>query len=463
MKVQLIEYLLRLSVIWGVLLLYYQFFMASNHHWRLRRFYLLSTYLLGICIPLLPSLSWSQMPETLPSLQIGTALSLSFEAPISGAKEEAQANFSLWFWLAVFYLLGVLLQVIFLLKNLWQIQRWKARGSNQSFGSYRIIEHRTIPSPFAGWRTIFLPTTIERDLHAIACLHEAAHLKSHHNQERLPLIIGQVFLWFHPLQWYYIHCLNTVQEFQADEAVLQHVPTKTYGHILIQQSMLPTHSWQAGLFASPLKQRIYMMTRQKNKQAWRLPQMSIFLVLLGLLIFGCSDIMDTSPPNYDHLLSHLEVDQAPILLGSDVTSTPDQAINRSFLEKVYRNIKYPASARNNGLEGFAVAGFIIDEQGKLHSLSFWTRDGNYLVDKQGNLSHTNSQSPYIKESDDMEEIVITGYGTSQQEPANSASNMKVLLEEIARVLSELPDWTPAQKDGKVVPVFMDLAFRFKLE
>lgn len=73
------------------------------------------------------------------------------------------------------------------------------------------------------------------------------------------------------------------------------------------------------------------------------------------------------------------------------------------------------------------------------------------------------QPPFSRGSDDMDQIVIVGYGDSKQEKSKTPGDMQILVEELARVISELPDWTPAQKEHQAVPVFMDLAFRFKLE
>lgn len=436
-----VDYLLRLSIIWGALLVYYHFFLAKNHNWQLRRVYLFSTYLLGITIPLLPALQISQLPEVLPDLSV--IPNFTFEASAVQLEGAESSPTSWWLVLPLLYGIGVLIQLCLFLKNSWQIWRWKQIGEQRSFGRYAIVEHPSIPSPFAGWRTIFLPRKLDDELQSVACLHEAAHLRSHHNIERLPLVLGQILFWFHPLQWYYNHALSTVQEYQADEAVLQHIPTKTYGHILIQQSMQPTHQWQAGLFASPLKQRINMMVSQKNKQPWRLPQMGLFLGLLGLLVFSCSDFASGIKPGSEEIISYLEADQVPILVTSKEAPPEKSPFNRTILENIYRNIKYPKSARQAGLTGYVWAKFVIDENGKLRKLQFETQEG--VATK------------------DFETVVVTGYGTAKATGETGNVDMDILAQEVERVISELPDWKPALKDGKPVPVTMDMGVIFRLE
>lgn len=436
-----IDYLLRLTIVWGVLLLYYHLFLAKNHNWQLRRVYLFSTYLLGIIIPLLPAISVHQLPEALPDLSVIPNFAFQAEAiPLVGS-EASSLSWSLIF--PILYGLGVLLQASLFLQNSWQIRYWKKAGEKRHYGRYSLVEHPTIPSPFAGWRTIFIPSKLDEGLHSIACLHEAAHLRSHHNLERLPIVLGQIFFWFHPLQWYYNHALSTVQEYQADEAVLQHIPTKTYGHILIQQSMRPTHHWQAGLFASPLKQRINMMVRKKNRQPWRLPQLGLFLGLLGLLVFSCSDFVSSAKPGQAEVISYTEADQVPTLVTSKEPAPEQGPFNRSILENIYRNIKYPKAARQHGLTGFVWAKFIIDENGKLQELQLESQEG--VTNK------------------DFETVVVTGYGTPKAKGQASNVSMDILAQEVERVIGELPDWKPALKDGKPIPVTMDMGVVFRLE
>ena len=455
-----IDYLLRLSIIWGALLVYYHFFLAKNHNWQLRRVYLFSTYLLGILIPLLPAVQLNPLPEVLPDLSV--IPNFAFETAAVQLEAVESRAFSWWLVIPLLYGIGVFVQLCLFLKNSWQIWRWKQVGERSSFGRYAIVEHHSIPSPFAGWRTIFLPRKLDEELQSVACLHEAAHLRSHHNLERLPLALGQILFWFHPLQWYYNHALSTVQEYQADEAVLQHIPTKTYGHILIQQSMQPTHQWQAGLFASPLKQRINMMVSQKNKQPWRLPQMSLFLGLLGLLVFSCSDMMSPAGLDYENVISHLEADQAPVLVTRSEETPSKHFVNPTLLKTIYSTIKYPATARRDGIEGSILANFIVDEQGKLNALAFATPDGYFKADPSGKIKAVDVKPANFISSDD--EVVIVGYGNTEGKTSASPSgNLEILIEEITRVMTTLPDWKPAMKDGKAVPVSMDLSFRYKLE
>lgn len=456
-----IEYLLRLTLIWGSLLIYYHFFFSQNHNWTLRRRFLIGSYLIGLVIPLLPSMGLTAEPIPLSNVQFGTYF-VSPTNPII-AEQETSTSFDWYLLFVSIYLLGTFVQLIRLGRHYLLLQYWNSKGIKSSFRSFRVIRHTAITSPFATWRSIFLPLQLSPEVEEVAYLHEAAHLRYAHSLERLPMILGQVILWFHPLQWIFESELSAIQEFQADEAVTQEISKKTYGHILIQQSMLPTDHWQPGLFASPLKKRIHMMVNKKKSQPWRWPQLTLFLGLLGVLTFSCSDLISTAQPDYADAISYTAADQIPILVTSDDADSSKSPINRALLENVYRNIRYPATARQNGLEGLVIARFVINEQGKLKPLLFNTKDGKFVVGEGGKLNYSPGQASFNNVPADQDEIVVVGYGDNSQNEATEGIDMNILVEEVNRVISELPDWKPAMRDGKAVTVAMHLGVKFKLE
>lgn len=110
-------------------------------------------------------------------------------------------------------------------------------------------------------------------------------------------------------------------------------------------------------------------------------------------------------------------DVSPVFPGCEGLEGEEQlnCSAKSFLTQVYRNIKYPTSARNANIEGMVVVKYTISEEGKV----------------------TN---------------------------ARIARKLDEALDaEVLRVIGELPDWKPALKDGKPVAVDLVLPVRFKIE
>jgi protein TonB len=92
-----------------------------------------------------------------------------------------------------------------------------------------------------------------------------------------------------------------------------------------------------------------------------------------------------------------------------------QCAQGEMLKFIYKNIKYPPIARENGVEGTVVIRFV--------------------VDKNGN----------VKEPEILRDIKA-GCGA-----------------EAMRVVNMMPKWKPGQQRGRKVPVYFNLPVKFKLE
>lgn len=110
-------------------------------------------------------------------------------------------------------------------------------------------------------------------------------------------------------------------------------------------------------------------------------------------------------------------DKSPIFPGCEDLEGADQVkcSKENFLRSVYMNILYPASAREKNIEGMIVVKYTIGKDGKVE-------DANILR------------------------------GIDQE-----------LDNEVLRVINDLPDWSPATKNGEPVATEMILPVRFRIE
>jgi TonB family protein len=112
-----------------------------------------------------------------------------------------------------------------------------------------------------------------------------------------------------------------------------------------------------------------------------------------------------------------DLDETPVMAGCE-DKTGDERKNCSdakLMQAIFGNIKYPAEAREKGVEGMVVVKFVIEEDGSV-------------------------TSPEI--------IKSVGSGCD---------------EEVLRVIGEMPKWVPGKKDGKPVAVSFSLPVKFKLD
>lgn len=89
--------------------------------------------------------------------------------------------------------------------------------------------------------------------------------------------------------------------------------------------------------------------------------------------------------------------------------------DRALLEFIYSHVRYPARARENGVEGMGIISFVIEEDGKVNDLE-----------------------------------VVRGL------------NQDISLE-MVRIVALMPDWTPGVIDGEKKRVQFNLPVKFKLE
>jgi len=102
-------------------------------------------------------------------------------------------------------------------------------------------------------------------------------------------------------------------------------------------------------------------------------------------------------------------------LQSEGYEAMKKCADKKMLEFIYSSIRYPARARENGVQGMAIARFVVEESGKIQDVD-----------------------------------ILRGLNQD-------------IAQEVRRVVSSMPKWIPGKQDGKVVRVQFNLPVKFKLE
>lgn len=464
MTPEILEYLLRLTVIWAVLAAYY-FLALRRADFSAQRFYLLGTLAFGLVVPLLPALGGGLPVVGLPSV---TYVAEPYFYTGEVAVETAGFN---WSWYAVLpwlYFAGV---AFFTARTLVQwngLRRLASSGKSDRYDGYRVIRHRGITGPFVAFGCIFLPAEMsDAKLEHTALIHEASHLRARHHYDTLLLTIGSLLLWFHPLFWMLRRLLATVHEYEADAAVILTVPARTYGLQLLQSSLGPAGF--PGLFSSPIKNRITMITTKNRARKLRLlPLLTLCLLLAGLVV-ACSDLgEDAAIPLENHNpFSEMDVDPFEFMEEPEVQEEGTPPLNFSvngeltdekldqiteyakrlspeFTKAAYAQVKYPAAARISGTEAVVRAVIKIQNKGALKLEALYLPTEKQIAKVPGTLDLTITSYP-------SEKIV----GTAQPE---------ILKEEVRRVISQLENFAPPGIEGiSEMSTSLIIDFNFKLE
>ncbi|TXF88753.1 hypothetical protein FUA23_12945 [Neolewinella aurantiaca] len=454
MTPEILEYLLRLTVIWAVLIAYH-FLTMRRGSFAAQRFYLLGTLAFGLVVPLLPALGGGLPVAALPSVTYVAEPFFYTE----GA--EAETVVSNWSWFTVLpwvYLLGV---GFFAARTLVQwnaLRHWASSGERDRYDGYRVIRHRGITGPFVAFGLIFLPAEMsDADLENTALIHEASHLRARHHYDTLLLTLGSLLLWFHPLFWMLCRLLAAVHEYEADAAVIQRVPVRTYGLQLLKSTLGPAGF--PGLFSSPIKKRINMITDKTRARKLRLLPLLILPLLMAGLMLTCSSIRgDVAVPQEENNTTEkipgelVESEEVTVPAGVDSESyrkgyaegkqAAEEALEkiaREFSETVYRKITYPVAARSVGETGKFDFMVDIDETGKITSATY-SKDGN--------------------EKDPVGEITVVGIGKTNAEKMGGSD---LLVEEVLKTLNGLQLPAPLTILDVTLPTKLPVRFNFLLE
>jgi len=422
--------LLEITCCWGIFYLLYWLFFRKETFFRMNRFYLLATLLLGAILPFLNFNFFNENNPILATnyLQTVTVGVENLAAAIIITPENVIAE-SQWNWQLFakgIYALGVVFLSIKFLFGLWKIFDLFKNSNKKQHPDYQLIENKNIRIPFSFFHLLFWNKNIEitDPDHQKILQHELAHIRQYHSVDVVILELISIVFWWNPLVWLYKKSLRTIHEYLADDAVLQTTQKKQYGQLLIRQSHSGMQIALANNFIqSQLKNRIMMMMKSKS-QSQHLWKYLMIIPVFGMLFmtFSCENAnaqsKQESSVNSDTDVYKV-VEEMPRFAGADDTNLKTakekkRASDKLMLEFIYGNITYPESAKAAGAEGMTVVRFIVDKTGELR---------------------------------DFEMV---------------RSIHKDLDAEALRVAKSMPDWIPGRQRGKAVSVQFNLPIKFKL-
>ncbi len=300
-------------------------------------------------------------------------------------------------------------------------------GRKVTAGHYTlVILPQTRLSPFSWMRYIVMSDDDYKSAGEMITCHESAHLRLHHWIDLLLAQLTIIVLWYNPASWLMRAELRNIHEYQADSEVLRSgTDARQYQLLLIKKAVgrrFP--SLANSLNHSKLKNRITMMCNQTSSPARRLRALALAPALL-LAAIAVNIPAVASALNATSAVS-LTADKGNEKIadrqnGNDVVSGIPEVLPQypggdgEMIKFMVNNIKYPKEAAEAGVQGRVVVEFVVDKNG---------RPTDITVKK--------SVSPEL----DAEAL---------------------------RIISIMPDWTPARDKGKTVGCKVTLPVSFKLQ
>ena len=376
-------YTVKSSLCLAAFYLFYKWLLSRETFHRFNRFALLGLLMLSAVLPLVEVGVKRPVPMQQPLLTLEQWL-----MPVSVSEEVsvAQPDTPLWLqMLLILYGVGV---VFFLLRNLWSLGRLVLllrAGRFEQVEDYlpgagqgmKLVVHEHQIAPFSWMRFIVISRKDLEENGREILIHERAHIRLGHSWDVLLADLCCFVQWFNPAAWLLKRELQSVHEYEADEAVLHEgVNAKEYQLLLIKKAVgTRLYSMANSLNHSSLKKRITMMMKEKSnpwarmKYAYVLP-----LAALTMTAFARPEVSqvthEISSAKVTNLVENLQTSRAEIAPKDSIYAVVDVMPEfpggmQAMMEFLKNNLRYPEELKAKGTQGNVVVQFVVDKEGSL--------------------------------------------------------------------------------------------------
>lgn len=455
------------TVLLGACWLFYRVLLRQERCFPFNRRFLLYTPwlvlalppLLGLAGPWLASwlLTWQTLVPGTSGLLSGRVLPV-VTISATGTPDPAASNMH---WLLLVYGAGVLALMsgkMWQLLRLWQTARSWPTEARQGYTLAYTGGQRPVSS-FG--HHIFWDETLELSAAEAAQVmrHEEAHVRLGHSRERLMLELARALLWFNPFVHFYPAALELTHELLADEAALGQSAADTtaesYTTLLARVALrqlhpeLPlTHSFTQSFTLT----RIRMLTSHSPVRRWKQWLLVPLSTALFLLV-ACEKATDPASviTKSDVSLSEPLPPPPPAQEAEHTPPPPPPPVyffvehmpeyvggQEKLLADISKQVKYPASALAEKLEGRVFIKFIIAPDGSMQAIQL-----------QKGIETT---------------IKYPGSAGEQQVTKLVTPGAKAMNDVAMAAVRNLPgQWKPGTQNGQPVAVFFTVPITFSLK
>lgn len=270
-------YLIKSALCLALLYLPYTILLRKEQWHQQNRIFLLALIMVSFLVPLSQEQwfdgirdTWYMTEESHVGLTNGSVHSeiLMPEIVITNKKETP-------FWIlacAVIYFIGLIVSVCIRICQYIRMRHSMFHGclwQEELSGGMTLYCHARAISPCSWMHSIAISEEdLDSDAGKAILMHETAHVVYGHTYDTLLILAVETLTWFNPVIWIIERDLRCIHEYQADNYVLNHgIKTKSYQLYLIKKAVgSRLHSFANGLNQSTLKKRITMMCNKKSKK-----------------------------------------------------------------------------------------------------------------------------------------------------------------------------------------------------
>ena len=239
-------FLINVTITWLILLIIYKSLLAKEKHFRLNRFYLLASILLGLILPLLCFVSIEEL-GVIPI--ITSDINHTYQEQLLSINEfsnnvqsrtpitTTSSSLSLLSLLQLVYFIGLLIALFRMVKSTLKLCDLFRQGNITKHVTHTeiIVENQILPFSFMNY--VFIGSeTYDSHERTNILRHELCHVQAYHSLDILLIEILKLIFWWHPIVYQYKQALIQNHEYTADQSVLTRSSRKQYCAMLMKKT-----------------------------------------------------------------------------------------------------------------------------------------------------------------------------------------------------------------------------------
>ena len=447
-------YSVKVAVCLALFYLFHKLLMSRDTFHTFNRFAILSMMLLSLVLPLV-HLSLDSEAR----INRGTVAleGLVAQTVVADGGNGVGEGLTLTQVLLAVYVLGVVLFVGKALLSVGSLLRLIRRARCVEVrNGIRIYTMQGDISPFSWFRYIIMSEKDWQENRREIVLHEMAHIRRCHSMDVAVCNMMIVFQWYNPAAWLLKRELQTVHEYEADEAVLSAGVDATHYQMLLIRKAVGERlfSMANNLNHNSLKKRITMMKikrtnpMQKAKIAFVLP-----LAAMTVAAFASQKVENLSEKVEQESEAFSSVSDNPVVraVGETTRVAAVKVQEDKALEEASSLSMASDTAETKSGKEFPCIPETFPQFPGGHIALF-----EYLS--------KNIKFPKSKENEDVKVRVVTTFTVEKDGSITHAkivrSQGEAFDNEALRVINGMPKWIPGTQNGKAVRVKYTLPITF---
>ena len=441
-------YSVKVAVCLALFYLFHKLLMSRDTFHTFNRFAILSMMLLSLVLPLVHLSLDSEA-----GINRGTVAleGLVAQTVVADGSNGVGEELTLTQVLLAAYVLGVVLFVGKALLSVGSLLRLIRRARCVEVrNGIRIYTMQGDISPFSWFRYIIMSEKDWQENRREIVLHEMAHIRRCHSMDVAVCNMMIVFQWYNPAAWLLKRELQTVHEYEADEAVLSAGVDATHYQMLLIRKAVGERlfSMANNLNHNSLKKRITMMKikrtnpMQKAKVAFVLP-----LAAMTVAAFASQKVENLSEKVEQESEAFSSVSDNPVVRA--VGETARVAAVKVQEDKALEEASSMAMAKDTAEVKTGKKMPCTD-----NPEMFPQFPGGHVALFE--YLSKNIKFPKSKENEDVKVRVVTTFTVEKDGSITDAkivrSQGEAFDNEALRVINGMPKWIPGMQNGKAVSV-----------